>query len=62
MAGVPDRAPALSIVIPTFNNEAVLRECLESWRHFGGDDVEIVVVEDGSVSYTHLTLPTILRV
>jgi glycosyltransferase involved in cell wall biosynthesis len=47
MAGAPDRAPALSIVIPSFNNEAVLRECLESWRRFGGDEVEIVVVEDG---------------
>jgi hypothetical protein len=47
MAGAPDRAPALSVVIPTFNNEAVLRECLDSWRRLGGDDVEIVVVEDG---------------
>ena len=47
MAGGPDRTPALSVVIPTFNNEAVLRECLESWRRFGGDEIEIVVVEDG---------------
>ena len=24
--------PGLSVVIPTFNNEAVLRRCLTSWR------------------------------
>ena len=39
--------PALSVVIPTFNNEAVLRRCLESWRRFGTCDVEILVIEDG---------------
>jgi GT2 family glycosyltransferase len=41
-------SPALSVVIPTFNNEAVLRRCLASWkepaRRYG---VEIVVIEDG---------------
>jgi GT2 family glycosyltransferase len=45
--GAADSPPALSVVIPTFNNEAVLRECLAGWRRFGGHDVEIVVVEDG---------------
>jgi GT2 family glycosyltransferase len=39
--------PALSVVIPTFNNEAVLRRCLTSWRQrAAGSDVEIVVIED----------------
>ena len=47
MAAAPDRAPALTVVIPTFNNEAVLRECLARWQRFGGADIEIVVVEDG---------------
>jgi hypothetical protein len=47
MAGATDPVPLLSVVIPTFNNEAVLGECLDSWRRFGGDQVEIVVVEDG---------------
>jgi GT2 family glycosyltransferase len=41
-------APPLSVVVPTFNNEAVLRRCLESWREpaaaFG---VELIVIEDG---------------
>jgi GT2 family glycosyltransferase len=44
---VAERAPALSVVIPTFNNEAVLRQCLAAWERFGGEDVEIIVVEDG---------------
>ena len=40
-------APLISVVIPTFNNVDVLRRCLESWREYGGDDLEIIVVEDG---------------
>jgi glycosyltransferase involved in cell wall biosynthesis len=47
MADAADRSPALSVVIPTFNNEAVLRECLDGWQRFGGEDLELVVVEDG---------------
>jgi GT2 family glycosyltransferase len=40
--------PALSVVVPTFNNEAVLRRCLASWRAAAvAHAVEIVVVEDG---------------
>ena len=41
-------APALSVVIPTFNNLEVLKKCLESWQTFASDQpVEIVVIEDG---------------
>jgi glycosyltransferase involved in cell wall biosynthesis len=47
MASETDRVPALSVVIPTFNNEAVLGQCLDGWQRFGGSDVEIIVVEDG---------------
>lgn len=39
--------PILSVVIPTFNNLDVLKQCLEGWRTFGGADVEIIVIEDG---------------
>lgn len=39
--------PALTVVIPSFNNMAVLRTCLEAWQKLGGSDVEIVAVEDG---------------
>jgi GT2 family glycosyltransferase len=40
--------PALSVIIPTFNNEAVLRRAIASWRDAAAaHDVELVVVEDG---------------
>ncbi len=39
--------PVLSVVMPTFNNEAVLRRAVDSWRRFGGDLIELIVVEDG---------------
>ena len=50
MPGAPESrafAPALSVVMPTFNNEAVLRRAIDGWRTFGGDRVELIVVEDG---------------
>jgi GT2 family glycosyltransferase len=40
-------APAISVVVPTFNNLDVLRQCVDSWREHGGEDVELVVIEDG---------------
>lgn len=43
----PPFAPALSIVTPTFNNEAVLRRSVDGWRQFGGDRIELIIVEDG---------------
>jgi glycosyltransferase involved in cell wall biosynthesis len=40
--------PELSVIIPTFNNLAVLRRCLESWERYASDQpVELIVVEDG---------------
>lgn len=40
--------PVLSVIIPTFNNVAILDECLRSWEQHAGDQpVELVVVEDG---------------
>lgn len=41
-------APVLSIVVPTFNNHAILQRTIESWRtHASGQPVELIVVEDG---------------
>jgi O-antigen biosynthesis protein len=40
-------SPALSVVMPTFNNEAALRRAIEGWERFGGDRVEVIVIEDG---------------
>jgi cellulose synthase/poly-beta-1,6-N-acetylglucosamine synthase-like glycosyltransferase len=59
MAAAPDRLPALSVVIPTFNNEKVLRECLDGWQRFGGDEREIIVVEDGCRDGTAAFLDTL---
>ena len=40
--------PALSVVMPTFNNEAILRRAVESWRAPASvNAVELIVVEDG---------------
>lgn len=45
--------PRLSVVIPTFNNAAVLAQCLDSWEGFAaGQPVELIVVEDGCRDHT----------
>jgi hypothetical protein len=46
MAAAAD-SPALSIVMPTFNNERVLRQAIDGWRRFGGPSIEVIAVEDG---------------
>jgi GT2 family glycosyltransferase len=44
----PGSEPVLSVVIPTFNNEANLRRTVDSWRtHAAACPIELVVVEDG---------------
>jgi GT2 family glycosyltransferase len=47
MAAGTDTKPVLSVAMPTFNNEPVLRRAIDGWRRFGGDAVELVVIEDG---------------
>ncbi len=49
----------LTVVIPTFNNVKVLRECLDGWQRFGGDDAEVIVVEDGCKDSTPAVLAEI---
>ena len=45
---MPPRSPALSVIIPTFNNLEVLKRCLASWEKYASDQpVELIVVEDG---------------
>ena len=46
----PDKImiPKVSIVIPVYNAEPYLRECLESVVHQTLEDIEIVCVDDGS--------------
>jgi glycosyltransferase involved in cell wall biosynthesis len=47
----------LTLVIPTFNNQAVLHECLSCWQRFGGEELEVIVIEDGCKDGT----PTLLE-
>jgi hypothetical protein len=43
-----DFQPALSVVIPTFNNVAVLTQCLHAWQTYAADQpAEVLVIEDG---------------
>jgi GT2 family glycosyltransferase len=48
MSGQVSNSPALSVIVPTFNNVEVLTRCLEGWKRFAsGQPVEVIVVEDG---------------
>jgi len=47
MGAATDHQRTLSVVTPTFNNEAVLRRSVDGWRRFGGDAIELIVIEDG---------------
>ena len=43
-----EKAPFISIIIPVFNMEEGIRHCLESVAGQASEDVEVVVVDDGS--------------
>lgn len=45
-------APALSVIIPTYNRAAMVRECVRSLQECGLEALEIVVVDDGSTDDT----------
>ena len=45
---LPNPLPLVSIVIPTRNGEAILRQCLDSLRQTTYGNYEIVVVDNGS--------------
>ena len=38
----------LSVAVPCYNSEAYMRKCIDSLLT-GGEDVEILIVDDGSV-------------
>lgn len=45
---MPD--PRFSVVVPAYNVERYIEECLDSISAQGRDDVEVVVVDDGSTT------------
>jgi glycosyltransferase involved in cell wall biosynthesis len=40
-------SPVVSVITPTFNNVDTLKRSVDAWQHFGGDAIELIVVEDG---------------
>lgn len=51
------KKPAISIIVPVYNMERYLRECLESVRAQTFQDWECIIVNDGSFD----TTPTVIR-
>ena len=57
----PNRTPDcdLEVIVPCYNVENYVGECLESiLSQQTSYSFFVTVINDGSVSYTHLTLPT----
>lgn len=48
MSGKTDTAPKVSIIVPVYNIEAYLTECVESLLHQTETEIEIILVDDGS--------------
>lgn len=48
-----DKMKLLSVVVPCYNSQSYMRHCIESLLH-GGEDVEIIIVNDGSADATGL--------
>ena len=70
-----ETAPKVTLILPVYNVEEFLSDCLLSIRAQRWPNLEVIAVNDGStdssleilerfaaVSYTHLTLPTTSRV
>ena len=51
-------SPAVSVIIPTFNRAAMLREAIETVFAQGHDDLEVIVIDDGSTDSTREMVAT----
>lgn len=47
MISNPSKVPAISILIPTFNEEALIAECLAQVTGAMGDGIEVLVIDGG---------------
>lgn len=57
-----DRTPLFSIVIASYNSASTLAESLGSALNQGGDDFEVVVVDDGSTDGSNALLQRVMEV
>ncbi|RCK77227.1 MAG: Beta-1,3-glucosyltransferase [Anaerolineae bacterium] len=48
--------PLISVIVPTYNQEKYIRECLESIARQDYPNFEIIVVDDGSTDHTSFTV------
>ena len=46
--------PKISVIVPVYKAEKFLATCIESILNQTYGNLEIILVDDGSVSYTHL--------
>ena len=53
MTATQGAAPRISVLIPAYNHEAFITECLDSVLASGGELLEILVHDDGSRDATH---------
>ena len=51
----------ISVIVPVYNVEEYLEECLESIRQQTFTDIEVILVNDGSTEWFKRNLWTILR-
>lgn len=56
------RVPKVSLLVPVYNVERYLRECLESARRQTLDDIEIVCVNDGSTDGSRAIIGEFLEI
>ena len=54
--------PLVSVIIPTYNRVALLREAVDSVLRQGYEPLELIVVDDGSTDATSAALRTVPRV
>lgn len=53
-----NKMPLISVIVPVYNNEKYVEKCIESIRNQSYDNIEIIIVDDGS---TDKNTPLILK-